>query len=917
MKYSEINQQFNIFWLSLVDNILSDGYFDAHEGLRVAHLDFINPLQCKNIDQLVFACLLLLYKYAYTIKSDYGKFTLGYIIKKVQGKGDLSFILGKAIVFRDEGQDVPVYAFNNELYKMVMAKAEEYDKFEVSRIFLRIYITERKAGPTPFLSYDEIGQKIWESLSCTDKVVVEPKEARTIRYRKHSYPTNYLTSLKSTISKRSPFIVADIETVILNKVHVPYAVGLLVVNPCDNLLSIKSSIETYFSEDHLYVIDTFEERSIKILSQFIERLASLVKENPSIRTVYFHNFSRFDGIILLKHFILHEPKYTIKPLMRNHRLYEIAVYLGNKSLFSLRDSLNMLPNSLNTLAKNLCPQLGSKGSIPHEDINLSNLISQQSQLLEYMKQDILLLGGVMLKAQEIYWTSYKIDIVSKLTMSSLALAIFRTKYLDPDKWHIHIPNRNEDSFIRCGYYGGHSDVYKPLGENLFYYDVNSLYPYIMKSYPMPLGKPTWHGNLQGEDLDNLFGFIEAYVECPITISRPFLPYRCSRTNILLFPSGKFVGVYYSEELKYAREIGYKIIPISGYLFEQKNSTPFMGFVTDIFEKRQEAKRAGNEAMSYVYKILFNSLYGRFGINPQSTITEISDQNRYDKMIKKSEFIRGDKMKENCFLIFYHSNTSDVSDLEWKPPKISAVQLSAAITACARIHMYPYISRSDCYYTDTDSVVLGCPLPDDVISSTELGKFKLEYMLKKGIFLAPKSYSILTTNNESIIKHKGPAKGTVNEDWFERQYDDLERMQQITVESNFRIDWNRLDITKMDTIVNLGIRINTKRVPIFDKNKIWVDTEPIHVDDLAGKDSTILKYEIKKKDEELIKKNLEIDSLHSQLKKMMSELNSLNQPDEDEDKLGKSKSAPHAEEPKQLTDKQRLKDKIKKKKKKPG
>lgn len=29
---------------------------------------------------------------------------------------------------------------------------------------------------------------------------------------------------------------------------------------------------------------------------------------------------------------------------------------------------------------------------------------------------------------------------------------------------------------------------------------------------------------------------------------------------------------------------------------------------------------------------------------------------------------------------------------WKPPKMSAVYLAAAITACSRIHMYPYINR---------------------------------------------------------------------------------------------------------------------------------------------------------------------------------------------------------------------------------
>lgn len=265
-------------------------------------------------------------------------------------------------------------------------------------------------------------------------------------------------------------------------------------------------------------------------------------------------------------------------------LYELAVYLGKKQLFCLRDSLTLLTGSLNNLARNLCPQLGSKGTIPHDEVQVSNLKNLSTQLLEYMKQDIRLLGGVMLKAQEIYWTQYKVDIVTKLTLSSLALTRFRTNYYDPP---IHIPNRNEDTFIRRGYYGGHADAYKPYGKNLYYYDVNSLYPYIMKSYPMPGGKPVWHGNLEGQDLDNLFGFIEAYVVCPRNITRPFLPYRDDKNKTLLFPTGNFVGVYYSEEFKYARDIGYQIIPLSGYLFEKKPS-PFEGFVSSLFEKRQEA-----------------------------------------------------------------------------------------------------------------------------------------------------------------------------------------------------------------------------------------------------------------------------------------------------------------------------------------
>lgn len=95
----------------------------------------------------------------------------------------------------------------------------------------------------------------------------------------------------------------------------------------------------------------------------------------------------------------------------------------------------------------------------------------------------------MSKAQDIYWTLYKVDIVTKLTLSSLALSIYRTNYYDPKTFPIHIPNRNEDTFLRRGYYGGHADAYIPKGKNLDFYDVNSLYPFIMKTFPMPGGKP--------------------------------------------------------------------------------------------------------------------------------------------------------------------------------------------------------------------------------------------------------------------------------------------------------------------------------------------------------------------------------------------------------------------------------------------
>lgn len=94
-----------------------------------------------------------------------------------------------------------------------------------------------------------------------------------------------------------------------------------------------------------------------MLLDFLSNLELDVRKDSRIRT--FHNFGRFDGILILRYYADRSKDYKIKT--RNHKLYELKVYLGNKLLFRFRDSLTLLPNPLNTLAKTLCPELGSKG----------------------------------------------------------------------------------------------------------------------------------------------------------------------------------------------------------------------------------------------------------------------------------------------------------------------------------------------------------------------------------------------------------------------------------------------------------------------------------------------------------------------------------------------------------------------------
>lgn len=837
---------------------------NPHPGIIIASHHFSEPYPLVNeIDLLCLATMDLLIKYAYPSLSGYGKFTISFTMMRSYGE-EITFTIGPAIPLTHlDCKLIPMSDVYAHIYPLIQKYAEIYDGDYVIRLMIRVYIDGiKKDWPPPS---DEERYGLLSSIIQAGLSEIEPITARGIRNRKSSHPS-HITALKPCRSELKPFIVADTETILIDNVHKPYAAGLMMVRPGEEINEIM--IDTYFSEDYSIILDSFEERSTKVLYDLVLRISTIVRQEQSTLTIYFHNFSRFDGILLLKHLACHHKSYKLKPLMRNNRLYELAVYSGKKILFRFRDSLNLLPGKLANLAKNLCPGLGPKGSIPYEEVRLSNLTSNKKCYIDSMKQDILLLGGVMQKAQEIYWKLYKVDIESKITLPSLALSIFRMKYYDVSNWPIHIPNKNEDTFIRRAYYGGHTDTYKPYGEDLFYYDVNSLYPFVMKEFPMPGGVPVWHGNLDGMDLDSMFGFIEAYVVCPKTIKKPFLPY-IDKNKTLIFPTGEFVGVYYSEELKYARGLGYTVIPISGYLFEGKVS-PFRDFVSSLFESRLEARKEGNEAMAYVYKILMNSLYGRFGINPKSTTTEVCDVDRYKHLIKHSELIFGDMLSENNYIVSYHINTGKDTE-HWNPPKNSAVQLAAAITASARIHMYPYISREDSYYTDTDSVVLSSPLPEEEVSSTVLGKFKLEDRVVKGDFLAPKSYFYTTKEGKNVLKYKGPAKNKVDPEWFELQYADPSRSKRVSVDANFRIDWHKLNIIKKETLIRLGIKMGNKRIPVYHRDA-WVDTDPIEIKDLSSLDhiGKLIVKSLRNTVRQLMNENLIINQKLSQKEREIDE-----------------------------------------------
>lgn len=196
-------------------------------------------------------------------------------------------------------------------------------------------------------------------------------------------------------------------------------------------------------------------------------------------------------------------------------------------------------------------------------------------------------------------------------------------------------------------------------------------------------------------------------------------------------------------------------------------------------------------MSYLYKLVLNAAYGRLGIHPESEVLEICTEARYKEFIMNDLGLKDAyKISDTCYLVKFVKNRNDCPDERWEPPRYSAVHLSASITAYARIVMHPHVARNDCFYSDTDSLIIREPLPKDLVSPTELGLFKFEYKIKKGIFLAlaPKSYALHLENETLILRHKGPAKAHVTFRWFERQLQDLNLTKEVTIHNPFRIIW---------------------------------------------------------------------------------------------------------------------------------
>jgi hypothetical protein len=130
---------------------------------------------------------------------------------------------------------------------------------------------------------------------------------------------------------------------------------------------------------------------------------------------------------------------------------------------------------------------------------------------------------------------------------------------------------NVEAAIRQSYSGGAVDVYTPhnritpffsnikgVFKKLFYYDVNSLYPTVMATHPMPVGKPiAFEGDILRVEPD-AFGFFYCKITSPDSLQHPILQRRIKTSEGIrtIAGLGSWTGWIASGEMYNAIKYGY-------------------------------------------------------------------------------------------------------------------------------------------------------------------------------------------------------------------------------------------------------------------------------------------------------------------------------------------------------------------------
>lgn len=415
----------------------------------------------------------------------------------------------------------------------------------------------------------------------------------------------------------------------------------------------------------------------------VAALASYLEFRPDPLLIYAHNGGRFDFFYFVEAGLVNDPIMII-----NGRLVKLGL-----GIHELRDSFAIIPVALKEYEKT---------KIDYDKFEADKRERHKPEILSYLRDDCLSLYKIV--------SAFVERFGPMLTVGGTAikeLAKFH-KIIRGDAAH--------DALFRPFYYGGRVSVFEPglhfsPVKKFKSFDVNSMYPFVMKNFLHPHGKQYLHfdhtpidawGNLQGYQGRPYFAIINA-------VNRQALP---TRTNTgLTFDQEKGEFLACSHEIRTALKHGLLDIIKVKRAWLPLRLISFDRYVDYWMAEKIEGKNQGDRLRELFAKFLLNSAYGKFGQNPA---------HYYDYKIKRAcEKIRGRE-----WLLHMDYGEWEIWRKPAPKPRYFDVAVAASITSAARAVLLDALqsaSRPMC--CDTDNVI--CEGLDVPLSDTVLGAWKVE------------------------------------------------------------------------------------------------------------------------------------------------------------------------------------------------
>lgn len=379
------------------------------------------------------------------------------------------------------------------------------------------------------------------------------------------------------------------------------------------------------------------------------------------------------------------------------------------------------------------------------------------------------------------------EVRQSATIAATSLQIYLTHFapIDFTDW-----NKNkfvlDPETIYKAYFGGRVEAFK-IGKykgNIKYVDFNSLYPFVMKQflYPDPYSNLT---KRKTADINN--GIVSCRVKVKQNTFLPVLPLRYNKK--LLFPVGTFDGIWIVQELNKAiNENQVEIIKVYESWEYDNVIDLFSDYINHFYQERKKSK---TKADKYLYKVLMNSLYGKFAERRSiKRYVSLADADVFDPIVY------GYAQQTDTFL-----------------PSTNNVIISAYVTMYARLILYDAMKTvidngCELLYCDTDSIIYKGDF--DFPLSDELGDLKVEHLIDKAEIRGAKYYSYQDKNGNKYFVCKGVPK-YLQADMFKyrkvfyRKPIRLTESRRRKIAPNIWIDFEKKDLTAYTkrTIINNG------------------------------------------------------------------------------------------------------------------